>query len=33
MGVILPRLCVGMIEKGCFICSELGTGARSEAGK
>ena len=33
MDVIWRRLCVNMIEEGCFICYELGKGATSEAGK
>ena len=33
MDVIWRRLCVIMIEVGRFVCSELGKGVTSEAGK
>ena len=33
MDVFWRRLCVNMIEEGRFVCSELGNGATSEAGK
>ena len=33
MGVCWRRFCVSMIEEGRFICSALGKGATSEAGK
>ena len=33
MDVFWRRLCVSMIWEGRFVCSELGKGATSEAGK
>ena len=33
MDVFWRRLCVSMFEEGRFVCSELGKGATSEAGK
>ena len=33
MDVFWRRLCVSIFEEGRFVCSELGKGATSEAGK